>query len=214
MQLSFFNRLLPVLLVAALAGASLSSCTLLQRGSRSNQAAAMLPAGSPDAAAQGAPLRPGDTFEINVSGPSPEYTQEFRSIPSYTVSENGSINVPLLGLMQVGGMTGGQLARAIEQRLVQGGFLTMASVNVNTVGQSRLVTIGGSVRMPNAIPWTADMTLSSAIKRVGGPTEFGNLKKVRVTRGGKTVVFNQKIYEKDPSQNPKLLPGDEVEVTE
>ncbi len=162
----------------------------------------------------GAPLRPGDTFEINVSGPSPEYTQEFRSIPSYTVSENGSINVPMVGLLSVSGMTQGQLARTLEQRFLREKFFTMISVNVNVIGQSRLVTVGGSVRQPNAIQWSPDMTLSTAIKRAGGPTEFGNLKRVRVTRDGKTEVFNQKIYEKDPRQNPRLLPGDEVEVPE
>ena len=210
----FATRCLPILL-AALACGSLSSCGLLQRPASTPQAAA---AGSPsagaEALAQGAPLRPGDTFEINVSGPNPEYTQEFRSIPSYTVSENGSINVPLLGIMQVAGMTQGQLARMLEQRFVKENVFATVSVNVNMIGQSRLVTVGGSVRAPNAIQWSTDMTLSAAIKRVGGPTEFANLKRVRVTRNGKSFVFNQRMIDRDPNQNPRLQPGDEVEVPE
>jgi hypothetical protein len=50
--------------------------------------------------------------------------------------------------------------------------------------------------------------------RAGGPTEFGNLKKVRVSRGGEVRFFDLRRAESDPNQNPKLLPSDEVTIPE
>ncbi len=162
---------------------------------------------------QGAPLRPGDSFRIDLSGPSAEYTQEFRGLEC-TVGENGSVSVPLLGPVRVVGMTASQVGATIERRLVAEKIFTNPTIQINMQPQSRFVTVGGSVRAPNAIPWSADMSLSSAIKRAGGQTEFGNLKRVRVTRDGKTLVFNLRLADKDPNQNPRLMPGDEVEVPE
>ncbi len=70
------------------------------------------------------------------------------------------------------------------------------------------------MRQGTAIEWSPDLTLSSAINRAGGFSEYGNQKKIKVTRDGKSQVFNLKRVDKDPNQNPKLLPGDEVEVPE
>jgi polysaccharide export outer membrane protein len=162
---------------------------------------------------QAAPLRPGDSFRIDLSGPSTEYTQEFRGLEC-TVGEDGTVSVPLLGPMRVSGMTARQLGATIERRFVAEKIFTNPTVQIQMQPQSRFVTVGGSVRVPSAVPWSADMSLSSAIKRAGGPTEFANLKRVRVTREGKTSVFNLRISDKDANQNPRLLPGDEVDVPE
>jgi protein involved in polysaccharide export with SLBB domain len=70
------------------------------------------------------------------------------------------------------------------------------------------------VRAPQAVPWNNDMTLTNAITRAQGFADFANKKKVKLVREGKSAVFNLTRVDKDPTQNPKLLPGDEVEVPE
>jgi polysaccharide export outer membrane protein len=70
------------------------------------------------------------------------------------------------------------------------------------------------VRSPGAIPWSQDLTLSTALKRAGGQSDFGSISKIKVTRDGKVTVYNLKRAAKQPEQNPKLLPGDEVDVPE
>ncbi|HEY2341520.1 MAG TPA: SLBB domain-containing protein, partial [Chthoniobacteraceae bacterium] len=81
--------------------------------------------------------------------------------------------------------------------------------------QVRSVSIGGpGVRASGTVNWTPDLTLRAAINHVGGLSDYANAGKIKITRGGKSFVVNLKKADKDPSQNPKLEPGDEVEVPE
>lgn len=162
--------------------------------------------------AQGATFRPGDTFQLQLSGMPLEYSQEFAL--QLTIGDDGTISLPHIGVVRAAGQSSQQLARAIEQKLVSEKIFTGPVAVINVQPQSRFVTIGGAVRAPQALPWSPDMTLSNALKRVGGIGDFGSDKKIRVTRDGKTQVFNLRLAGKDPNQNPKLLPGDEVEVPE
>jgi protein involved in polysaccharide export with SLBB domain len=107
-----------------------------------------------------------------------------------------------------------QFARSVERKLIDAKIFTTPTVVVNLQPQSRFVTVGGGVRAPQTIAWTPDLNLSSAIKRAGGQSDFGNIKRIKITRDGKNTLYNLKKRDKDPSQNPKLLPGDEVEVYE
>jgi polysaccharide biosynthesis/export protein VpsN len=159
-----------------------------------------------------APLRMNDSFEMRLSGMPAEFANDFYG--QYTVSDDGNVNVPLIGGIRAVGLTPPQFARSVERKLVEQKIFTNPTVQVNLQVQSRFVTVGGAVRAPQAVPWSADLTLSSAIKRGGGPSDFANMKKVRLTREGKTSVFNLRLMDRDPNQNPKLLPGDEVEVPE
>ncbi len=160
-----------------------------------------------------APLRSGDTFELRLNGvPSAEAQDVYGQ---YTVADDGMVSLPLLvGAVRASGLTPPQFARAAEKKYVEQKIFTNPTIQINLPTQSRFVTVGGAVRAPQAVPWSADLTLSTAIKRAGGPSDFANMKKVRLTREGKTLVFNLKIADRDPNQNPKLLPGDEVEVPE
>jgi polysaccharide export outer membrane protein len=154
-----------------------------------------------------ATLRPNDTFDMQLNGVPPEVAQDFRGM--YTVGDDGNVSVPLIkGNMRAAGLTVAQFQRAVEQRLIAEKIFTNPTILVNLQARTRFVTVGGAVRAPQAVDWSADMTLSAAIKRAGGITEFGSLKKIRILRDGKTGVFNLTRAEQDPNQNPKLLPGD------
>ncbi len=157
-------------------------------------------------------IRNGDVFELTLSGMPVEYAAEFHL--SFTVGDDGEVRIPLIGGVRATGISTTQLARAIERKLVSEKIFTNPTAVINLQPTSRFVTVGGAVRNPNSVTWTNDMTLSNAITRASGFGDFANKKKIKLTRDGKVTYFNLTKSEKDPTQNPKLLPGDEVEVLE
>ncbi len=161
---------------------------------------------------QGAVFRSGDSFEMRLSGMPQEFSQDFAQM--YTVSDDGNVQFPYIGNIHAAGLRPSQLAAAVQNRLIADKIFTTPTAIINLPAASRTVTIGGGVRSPHALPWSEDLTLSSAIMQAGGKTDFGNDKKVKVKREGKATIYNLRKADKDPTQNPKLLPGDEVEVPE
>ncbi len=170
-------------------------------------------------AAMGAPLfaqtiatmRPGDTFEIRLGGVPLELAQEFNA-PTYSVSQEGTVNVPLIGEMRVFGLTPTQVEKLIQSKLISEKLFTRPSVNINPSANSRVVTIGGAVRAPQRLVWSPDLTLRSAVDLAGGLSEWGTLKGVRIIRNGQQTSYDGRKFDKDPSLDPKLLPGDQIVV--
>ena len=78
--------------------------------------------------------------------------------------------------------------------------------------QARFVNVGGAVRAPARIPFTEDMTLLTAISASGGFNDFADQKRVRLLRGSEAKIFDVRQFRKDPSLDPRLQPGDRVEV--
>jgi protein involved in polysaccharide export with SLBB domain len=74
------------------------------------------------------------------------------------------------------------------------------------------VNVGGSVRQPNRIPFTEDLTLLSAINASGGFNDFADQKRVRLLRGSEVTIYDVRQFRKDPSKDVKLQPGDRIEV--
>ncbi len=157
-----------------------------------------------------ATLRPGDVFEMRLGGMSAEFAQEFNT--QYTVSQEGRVNFPHIGEVQAVGLTPLQLQTSIQNKLVADQIFTHPSVNINVVQSLRTVTIGGSVRQPGRQQWAPDLTLNSAIQNAGGPTEWAKEKAVRLIRNNQVQVYDLRRFEKEPAQDPKLLPGDQVIV--
>jgi polysaccharide export outer membrane protein len=157
-------------------------------------------------------IRKGDVFEIRLSGMPVDYAQEFAL--AYTVGDDGEVRIPLIGQMRAAGISVTQLARNIESKLVADKIFTNPTCVISLQPASRFVTVGGAVRAPQAVPWNTDMSLTNAITRAGDFSDFANKTKVKVTREGKVNYYNTKKIDKDPTQNPKLLPGDEVYVKE
>jgi len=157
---------------------------------------------------QGAAFRAGDAFELHLSGMPAEDALPFAQ--QFTIGGDGYVNVPLGGQVRAAGLTQSQLERAIEKRLVDEKIFSHPTATINVAPLARFVTIGGQVRAPQRMSWTADLTLTSAISAAGGPADFaGN--KIKLTRGGQVTLFTKKELEKAPEKDPKLLPGDQVE---
>ena len=158
-------------------------------------------------------MRTGDIFDMNLSGVPAEFAGDFKL--QYTVSTEGTVNIPLIGEVRAAGLTAAQFERNVEANLVSEKIFTRPTVLINIAQTTRYVSISGGVRQPQRLSWSSDLTLSSAIGNCAGLSDFGSPKGIRIIREGKIFgVFNLTELQKDPSKDPKLLPGDQVLVRE
>jgi protein involved in polysaccharide export with SLBB domain len=162
--------------------------------------------------AQSGPLvRVGDVVEMRLSGMPQDLAAEYAV--QYTVGQEGTVNVPLIGEVKVTGLTATQVEREIQAKLIAEKIFTHPTAVVSVTAASRFVSVGGGVRAPQRFQWSEDLTLQSAINVAGGLDEFGSPKGVRLIRAGRIFqTYDLRVLEKDPFQDPKLLPGDQVFV--
>jgi polysaccharide export outer membrane protein len=163
--------------------------------------------------AQSPTLRTGDVFEVRLSGMPAEFAGDFNL--QYTIGADGTINVPLIGEFKVVGLSPSELERNIQNKLIQEKIFTHPTVLISVAQSTRYVSISGGVRSPQRLAWSSDLTLSSAIGNCAGLSDFGSPKGIRIIRDGKIAgLFDLRLLQKDPSKDPKLLPGDQVLVRE
>ena len=155
-------------------------------------------------------LRPGDPVEIRVSGVPAEEQTQVNNV--YTVDAGGMVNMPYINKVRAAGLTPGQLAGAIESGYKAAQIYTNPTITIMMQPQTRFVNVGGAVRAPNRVPYTEDMTLLAAINAVGGFNDFADQKRVRLLRGSEATVYDVRQFRKKPGLDPKLQPGDKVEV--
>ncbi len=157
-----------------------------------------------------AKLRVGDSFEMRLSGMESPYGDEFTR--QYVVDADGTVNMPYIKSVSAAGLTPGQLERSIQQRLVSDKIFTNPTVNITLQTTARVVSVTGQVRNPQRITWSSDLTLLQAVDLAGGPGDFGG-KKVQLLRNGQVInVYEIKRLRRDPAADPKLLPGDRVDL--
>lgn len=161
-----------------------------------------------------ATMRPGDSFDMRLTGVPEEFIRDIASL-QYTIGPDGTVNIPHIGKTRASGLTSTQLEDAIQAKYIAGKIFTNPTVIVNVAQGARFVSISGGVKGPGKQQWTSDMTLGSAIGGAGGLGEFSNGKGIRIIRDSKVFgAYNFKDITKDPSRDPKLLPGDQVIVPE
>jgi polysaccharide export outer membrane protein len=71
------------------------------------------------------------------------------------------------------------------------------------------LTIGGQVRRPGPVKYNREMTLYQALQAGGGETEFGSVRRVILTRAGKTQTLD---LTKTENKNLPAKPNDTLEV--
>ena len=155
-------------------------------------------------------LRAGDSIEIRLAGVPVDEIQQF-SAP-YTIDETGMVNLPYIGQIKAGGMSATQAQVVIENKLKAEKIFTHPTVTIGVQQSSRFVNIGGAVRNPGRVVYTADLTLMSAINAAGGFNDFADRKRVRMVRESKAEVIDTRKLMKDPSLDRKVQPGDQIEV--
>lgn len=151
----------------------------------------------------------GDLLNITVYGV-PELTQDVR------VNNTGDVYLPLIGYVQLGGLTLDQAQTVIENRLREGEFVKNPHVTVflkDFVNQSATVT--GEVVRPGVYPVLGSRRLLEVLAAAGGPSP----------RAGKTFTISHRDHPdepaklnlptdlaKSPEDNIEVLPGDTIVV--
>jgi polysaccharide export outer membrane protein len=159
------------------------------------------------------PLRAGDVFEMHLGGMPQDLAAEF-AYP-YTVAQDGTVNVPIIGELKAAGLTSSQLERAIQAKFVADKVFTHPTVLISVAQATRVVYFSGGLRTPGHVSWTPDLTLSRGIGECGDLNDFPSGNGIRVIRDGKVVgTFKLKEIRKNPALDPKLMPGDQVIVPE
>lgn len=126
--------------------------------------------------AQDMTLGPGDTFEVTV------YDEKDLS-GKYRVADDGTINFPLIGAVEVGGRGPTAVARSIQDALASKQILRHPSVSIFVLEYaSKRINVVGAVQRPGSLPWTAGMGVVQAISVAGGLTSLAAANDTIVTR--------------------------------
>ena len=114
-------------------------------------------------------LGSGDSIRVQVFQ-NPDLTVEAR------VSENGSISYPLIGSVQLGGLSIGAAEKRIADALVKGGYLKSPQVNINLLQvRGNQVAVLGQVQRPGRFPLeTSNVRASEMLAAAGGVTPLGD----------------------------------------
>ncbi len=144
-----------------------------------------------------------------------------------TVMDSGDLEVPYIGHFPAVGKTCKELAQALKVELEKAYYYratVIISVDLMTKSRGKVYLVG-PVRMPGPedIPSDEVLTLSKAILRAGGFTDFADRHHVKITRQGgageidkETLVVDVgEIFDKGKTENDVALkPGDLIYVPE
>lgn len=157
------------------------------------------------------PLGPGDALRIQVFQ-NPDLTVETR------VSENGQITYPLIGTMQLGGLSVAAAEKKIAAALKDGGFVQQPQVNIILLQmRSNQVSVLGQVNRPGRFPLDTVSRVSDMIAAAGGVTQAGDdFAIVNGIRDGKpfqkTIDIPALYLNKQSEENIVLAGGDTIYV--
>lgn len=154
-------------------------------------------------------IGPGDTLEVRVYG-------EATLSGAFPVNEDGQVDYPLLGPVAVSGLTAGEAARALKERL-GGGYIVDPDVSA-WLGdyQSQPVQVLGAVADPGQYYLKGSTTVLQLLSQAGGVENEG-VNEIRVTHGSKAGAVTVIDYERlvsEGADNINLVAGDVVFVPE
>ena len=139
---------------------------------------------------------PGDTIKISV------YQEADLSVTA-EISQQGFIDMPLLGSVKMTGLTQQSAKEHLEQ-LLRDGYLVAPSVSI-TVDSYRPFFIYGEVRSPGSYPYQPDITLEQAIALSGGLLDRASRSQWHIQRGADKATFVAK-------SDTIILPGDVIKI--
>jgi polysaccharide export outer membrane protein len=156
-------------------------------------------------------LGPEDVVEVRVF----ELDQLNRTL---RVSGDGKIELPLVGSIEVSGLTpnkvAGQIADRLRDRYVQNPQVSIFITEFN----SQKVSLLGAVATPASYPLSGQRRLLQVLAEAGslGPEAGNTLYVFRQTEDGRsarlTVPLNDLLLQGDPRWNVLLRPGDVISV--
>jgi protein involved in polysaccharide export with SLBB domain len=151
-----------------------------------------------------AQLRPGDSLTVTIQGvPDP-------SSNPVQIDEQGLISLPLIGTLTAAGVSTAELSQRVRETYLAKKIYMAVDVSVTVT--ERFVYVGGEVQRPGRIGWTPDLTVAKAIQSAGGFSLYAKETAVNLVRENHAYSIDVKLAQKDPSQDPPLMPGDSLQV--
>ncbi len=153
-------------------------------------------------------LRPADVISVQV------FREEQLSLESVALDADGRISLPLIGSMQVAGLTALEFQNQVE-RALGARYLHNPAVAVNIVKYaSHLVTVEGAVKLPGVYEFVPGTRLSGGISLAEGPDRIAKLTQVAVFRdtpeGREVAKFDYQAVRAGTMIDPVLQPGDRI----
>jgi polysaccharide export outer membrane protein len=122
------------------------------------------------------PLRPGDQIVVQVPR-----MEELAGNEPFTVNADGTIVLPLVGVLQVEGLTAEAAARKLNARL--NGIIVDPAARISVVSpRMPVVAVVGEVRSPGRFDVAHDEGILRVLAQAGGLTEFADTKSIYVVR--------------------------------
>lgn len=131
------------------------------------------------------------------------HTAKVRQTDGYLVTEEGFITFPVLGKLMAAGLTQDSLAHAIEQHLIEGGYINDPIVTVSSLNFR--VSVVGEVRNPHELHVAGNrLTILEAIAMCGDLTINGQRENVTVLReiGGQSTPIQINLTQKTLFDSP------------
>jgi polysaccharide export outer membrane protein len=152
-------------------------------------------------------LGPDDTVQVIVYGQS-EFNVTTR------VKADGSIVMPLIGIVPAGGETNITLAKLITDKLVAGGYLKDPLVNIEVGAYvSRSVNIAGNVAAPGIVPLDRPYHALEALLKAGWVRADGaNFVYLRRQGQPERKLEVEQLVRGGADSDPLLQPGDTMFV--
>lgn len=130
-------------------------------------------------------IGPSDVLHVDVYGMS-EATYDL------TVSKDGAVRIPGVGLIQVNGLTIERAENLLKKKLTSvystiASGRTSVSVSVNKI-RSIKVYILGEVVNPGSYTLTSVSSVFNALNACGGPSNNGSMRCIRLVRDGKQIA--------------------------
>jgi polysaccharide biosynthesis/export protein len=148
---------------------------------------------------------PGDELDVQLYGSQNKHLK-------ITVQRDGTVSLPELGPISVGGQNFEQVKSGIESRVQQQLIGVRASVSMGDT-RSIKVFVLGEARYPGTYTVSGLSTITSALYAAGGAKRAGSLRTVQLKRHG-TLVRQFDLYDLlirgDTTDDAKLLQGDVI----
>lgn len=169
-----------------------------------------LPYVGPSPVEESSQLGPGDVFKMQIVGE--------KDLPEeYQIASDGTVALPYLERLKVGGLEPQEVAKLVTRELKQRKILQKPVVIVRAEAyNSRKVTVIGEVQKPGSFPYSPGLTLIQAVSQAGGFNSIANLGQLRLTRqtkkGDVTVVVSADAITEGSAPDIALQAGDRIYV--